>query len=84
MRRERCARCPLHVIPLRHVLGPAIACARAPWRAIVLVKPQFQAQPDAVGKGGVVRDERVHASCIARVALWCIEHAALTLLTNDI
>jgi 23S rRNA (cytidine1920-2'-O)/16S rRNA (cytidine1409-2'-O)-methyltransferase len=45
-------------ISLRLVLPPVLACAAAGWRALVLVKPQFEA-----GKGetrrGVVRDPEV-------------------------
>lgn len=35
-------------------------------RAIVLVKPQFEAGRDGVGKGGVVRDPAVHRAVLAR------------------
>jgi 23S rRNA (cytidine1920-2'-O)/16S rRNA (cytidine1409-2'-O)-methyltransferase len=45
-------------ISLRLVLPPALACAAPAWRALALVKPQFE-----VGKGetrrGVVRDPEV-------------------------
>jgi 23S rRNA (cytidine1920-2'-O)/16S rRNA (cytidine1409-2'-O)-methyltransferase len=70
-------------ISLRHVLGPAIACARAPWRAIVLVKPQFEAQPDAVGKGGVVRDPAVRRQAIASVARYASDLGAVPLEARD-
>ncbi len=40
---------------------------------LVLVKPQFEAGREQVGKGGVVRDPVVHAGCIAKVALAAIE-----------
>jgi len=36
--------------------------------AVVLVKPQFEAERDEVGKGGVVRDPQVWARCLHRVA----------------
>ncbi|MBI4313079.1 MAG: TlyA family RNA methyltransferase [Chloroflexi bacterium] len=41
---------------------------------IALVKPQFEAQRGQVGKGGVVRDVRVHAEVLARVIVWAVEH----------
>jgi 23S rRNA (cytidine1920-2'-O)/16S rRNA (cytidine1409-2'-O)-methyltransferase len=34
---------------------------------IALVKPQFEAGRDQVGKGGVVRDPAVRAAAVARV-----------------
>jgi 23S rRNA (cytidine1920-2'-O)/16S rRNA (cytidine1409-2'-O)-methyltransferase len=36
--------------------------------AVVLVKPQFEAGPELVGRGGLVRDPRVHEAVIRRVA----------------
>ena len=36
--------------------------------AVVLVKPQFEAGPGSVGRGGLVRDPGVHAEVILRVA----------------
>jgi 23S rRNA (cytidine1920-2'-O)/16S rRNA (cytidine1409-2'-O)-methyltransferase len=52
--------CDVSFIGLAKALPPALACARAGWRALVLVKPQFEAGPAEVGKGGVVRDPAVH------------------------
>ena len=49
----------LSFISLRTVL-PALARVAAPdATAVLLVKPQFEAGPDAVGRGGVVRDPSV-------------------------
>jgi 23S rRNA (cytidine1920-2'-O)/16S rRNA (cytidine1409-2'-O)-methyltransferase len=36
--------------------------------AVLLVKPQFEAGPELVSRGGLVRDRRVHAAVIRRVA----------------
>ncbi len=46
-------------------------CAR---EIVVLVKPQFEARRELVGKGGIVRDESTQRAAVARV------EAALTLL----
>lgn len=35
---------------------------------VLLVKPQFEAGPEQVGRGGVVREEEVHVEVIRRVA----------------
>ena len=70
-------------ISVRHVLGPAIACARRPWRAIVLVKPQFEAQPGDVGRGGVVRDPAVRRRAVASVARYASDLGAVPLEARD-
>ncbi len=53
---------------------PAIAqrMRPAPGTAIVpLIKPQFEAGPDRVGRGGVVRDAEVHREVLERVLGEC-------------
>jgi 23S rRNA (cytidine1920-2'-O)/16S rRNA (cytidine1409-2'-O)-methyltransferase len=52
--------CDVSFIGLSKALPPALACANPGWRALVLVKPQFEAGPRDVGRGGVVRDPAVH------------------------
>lgn len=49
--------------------APLVLCAPGAW-AVALIKPQFEAGPDLVGKGGVVRDASVHAAVCARVRAW--------------
>jgi 23S rRNA (cytidine1920-2'-O)/16S rRNA (cytidine1409-2'-O)-methyltransferase len=55
-------------ISLAKALPPALACAAPGWRALVLVKPQFEAGPADVGKGGVVRDSAVHERVLGEIA----------------
>jgi len=55
-------------ISLSKALPPALACAGDGWRALVLVKPQFEAGPADVGKGGVVRDPEVRQRVVDGVA----------------
>ena len=62
--------CDASFIGLRTVLPAALGLA-APGAALVaLVKPQFEAGPEAVGKGGVVRDPAVHEAVCATVRDW--------------
>lgn len=49
-------------------LLPRLAAALLPDSPVVaLVKPQFEAGPDKVGKGGVVRDPQIHEEVLHRV-----------------
>ena len=61
-------------IGLRTVLPAIVRSVRPEGDVIALVKPQFEAGRDQVGRGGVVADPTVHATTVARVALWAIEH----------
>jgi 23S rRNA (cytidine1920-2'-O)/16S rRNA (cytidine1409-2'-O)-methyltransferase len=60
--------CDVSFIGLKKALPPALACASPGWRALVLVKPQFEAGPAEVGKGGVVRDPAVHERVLEQVS----------------
>lgn len=57
----------LAFISLEKVLPALVRCAPAA-ELVVLVKPQFEAGRDAVGKGGVVRDPAIWIECLERVA----------------
>jgi 23S rRNA (cytidine1920-2'-O)/16S rRNA (cytidine1409-2'-O)-methyltransferase len=62
--------CDASFIGLMTVLpSPLALCAPGAW-AIVLIKPQFEAGPGAVGAKGVVRDPAVHEEVCARIAAW--------------
>lgn len=50
------------------LLEPVISAAPALTEAVVLVKPQFEAGREHVGKGGIVRDPKAHRLAISRVA----------------
>lgn len=62
-----CATIDVSFISLQHVL-PAVRRLIHPTAWIVaLIKPQFEAGPEQVGRGGVVRDPAVHRSVLRRV-----------------
>jgi len=69
----------LSFIGLTVALGPVLECARPGFRGLVLVKPQFEAGRESVGKGGVVRDPAVHRAVLVRVARWLGDHGAAVL-----
>ena len=62
--------CDASFIGLAKVLERPLTFAKPGARALVLVKPQFEAGREEVGKGGVVRDRTVHARVCVEVAEW--------------
>lgn len=54
-------------ISLEKVLPVAYALLKADGEVLALIKPQFEAGRENVGKKGVVRDPRIHEEVIARV-----------------
>jgi 23S rRNA (cytidine1920-2'-O)/16S rRNA (cytidine1409-2'-O)-methyltransferase len=62
--------CDASFIGLLTVLPAPLALAAERAALIALIKPQFEAGPREVGKGGVVRDPAVHQAVCERVAAW--------------
>ena len=65
--------CDASFISLKLVLPAALALTRPGARLIALIKPQFEAGREAVGKKGVVRDPAVHAAICADIHTWLVE-----------
>jgi 23S rRNA (cytidine1920-2'-O)/16S rRNA (cytidine1409-2'-O)-methyltransferase len=62
--------CDASFIGLATVLPAAMALTKRGGRLVTLIKPQFEAGRENVGKGGVVRDTAVHEAVCARVKEW--------------
>ncbi|WP_084582098.1 TlyA family RNA methyltransferase [Sphingomonas azotifigens] len=62
--------CDASFIGLAKVLDVPLGFTRPGARLAALIKPQFEAGREEVGKGGVVRDPAVHARVCAEVAAW--------------
>ena len=62
--------CDASFISLTKVLEAPLVFAAPGARALALIKPQFEAGRDEVGKGGVVRDPAIHARVCDMVADW--------------
>jgi 23S rRNA (cytidine1920-2'-O)/16S rRNA (cytidine1409-2'-O)-methyltransferase len=54
-------------ISLAHIFPVVPPLLKATGRVVALVKPQFEAGRDDVGKGGIVRDPAIHARVVADV-----------------
>jgi len=62
--------CDASFISLAKVLEAPLRLAKPGAKLVALVKPQFEAGREEVGKGGVVRDPSVHARVCAEARAW--------------
>ncbi len=54
-----------------------------PGEAVILVKPQFEAGRERLGKGGVVSDPRVHGEVLQEAGTFIKEHTSFTVCGLD-
>jgi 23S rRNA (cytidine1920-2'-O)/16S rRNA (cytidine1409-2'-O)-methyltransferase len=54
-------------ISVTKILPGAVACCKPGGELFILVKPQFELERADVGKGGIVRDAKLHEKAIASV-----------------
>ncbi len=54
-------------ISVSKILPGAVACCKPGGQLLILVKPQFELERADVGKGGIVRDTKLHERAIASV-----------------
>jgi 23S rRNA (cytidine1920-2'-O)/16S rRNA (cytidine1409-2'-O)-methyltransferase len=66
-------------ISVKKILPGALACAKPGATLLILIKPQFELEREDVGKGGIVRDPKLHETAIAGVRS-AAESLGLTLL----
>ncbi len=59
-------------ISLTKILPAALPLLREEGYAVLLIKPQFEAGKDQVGKKGVVRDKKVHAQVLSSIYETCL------------
>jgi 23S rRNA (cytidine1920-2'-O)/16S rRNA (cytidine1409-2'-O)-methyltransferase len=65
--------CDASFIGLAKVLDRPLTFTKRGAQLVALIKPQFEAGRDEVGKGGVVRDEAVHKRVCDDVQMWLVE-----------
>ncbi len=61
-------------ISVAKVLPAVVDCMAQQWQGIVLIKPQFEAGPRQVGKGGIVRDPAIHRDILLDLGRFVIEN----------
>ncbi len=60
-------------ISLKKILGPVYQCLKEDGQVVCLIKPQFEAGREKVGKKGVVRDRKVHEEVIESIMTFASE-----------
>jgi 23S rRNA (cytidine1920-2'-O)/16S rRNA (cytidine1409-2'-O)-methyltransferase len=63
----------LSFIGLQKALPPALVLAEPGTTLVALIKPQFEAGPQNVGKGGIVRDSALHERICEDISAWLSE-----------
>lgn len=67
-------------ISVSKVLPAVVQCMAPVFDGVILVKPQFEAGPKEVGKGGIVRDTEVHKRVLVNVCRFVVSELRLVLL----
>lgn len=67
-------------ISLTKVLPAAVQLLKEDGELVCLIKPQFEAGRDKVGKRGVVRDKDVHIQVIEKIINFCSDDIGLSIL----
>ena len=62
-------------ISLQIVIPPVAQLLKDNGYLLVLIKPQFEARKEEVGKGGVIKQPLLHARVLGRLIAWVIEHS---------
>lgn len=60
-------------ISLKHIFPPLVAITAAGAEGVCLIKPQFEAGKESVGKNGVVKDPETHKRVILAVEKYSVE-----------
>ena len=66
-------------ISLRLVVPNVCRWLRPTGDIVALIKPQFEAGPERVGKGGLVRDPAVHRAVLRELLVWAVDQGLITL-----
>ena len=62
----------LSFISVTKVIPSAVELLKANGDLLVLIKPQFEAKREEVGKGGIIKDPQIHARVLGRFISWVV------------
>ncbi|MDO8568619.1 MAG: TlyA family RNA methyltransferase [Dehalococcoidales bacterium] len=64
----------LSFISVEKVIPSVAGLLKANGDLLVLIKPQFEARRNEVGKGGIIKDPLLHATVMGRFINWAVTH----------
>ena len=64
----------LSFISVKKVIPSVVKLLKDDGYLLVLIKPQFEAKREEVGKGGVIKEPLLHATVLGRFIAWLVEH----------
>jgi len=60
-------------ISVEKIIPPVAQLLKPEGYLVVLIKPQFEARREEVGKGGVIKNQGTHALVLGRFIKWAVE-----------
>ena len=66
--------CDVSFISLKKVILPFKNLLKEKFEIIALIKPQFEASKELVGKKGIIRDEKIHENICVNINSWFVEN----------
>jgi len=64
----------LSFISATKVIPSAVELLKENGTLLVLIKPQFEAKREEVGRGGIIKDPQLHATILGRFIKWAVAH----------
>ena len=66
--------CDVSFISLKKVILPFKSLLKEKFEIIALIKPQFEASKQLVGKKGIIRDDKTHSNICININSWFVEN----------
>ena len=62
--------CDVSFISAKKVIEPNVGFLKKKFQIVVLIKPQFEVQKKLVGRGGIIKDEKIHKDVCEDFKCW--------------
>ena len=59
---------------MKKVILPFKSLLKEKFEIVALIKPQFEASKELVGKKGIIRDEKIHENVCVNINSWFVEN----------